>query len=38
LAATPKYVRGTVMDCLTESLTIAKAQAALALELRSTKT
>ena len=36
LAAMPQYIRGTVRDCLTESLAIAKAQSALALELRST--
>ena len=38
LAAMPQYGRGTAMDCLTESLAVAKAQSALALELRSTIT
>jgi predicted ATPase/DNA-binding winged helix-turn-helix (wHTH) protein len=36
LAAMPQYGRGAAMDCLTESLAVAKAQSALALELRST--
>jgi predicted ATPase/DNA-binding winged helix-turn-helix (wHTH) protein len=36
LAAMPKYGRDVATDCLTESLTVAKAQFALALELRST--
>jgi predicted ATPase len=36
LAAIPQYGRDSVMNCLTEALTVAKAQSALALELRST--
>jgi predicted ATPase/DNA-binding winged helix-turn-helix (wHTH) protein len=36
LAAMPQYGRGTAIDCLFESLAVAKAQSALALELRST--
>jgi predicted ATPase/DNA-binding winged helix-turn-helix (wHTH) protein len=36
LAATPQYNRSAAMDCLTESLAVAKAQSALALELKST--
>jgi predicted ATPase len=36
LAAMPQYGRGPAMECLTESLAVAKAQSALALELRST--
>jgi predicted ATPase/DNA-binding winged helix-turn-helix (wHTH) protein len=36
LAAMPQYGRGAAMDCLIESLAVAKAQSALALELRST--
>jgi predicted ATPase/DNA-binding winged helix-turn-helix (wHTH) protein len=36
LAAMPQYGRGMAVDCLTESLAVAKAQSALALELRST--
>jgi predicted ATPase len=36
LAAMPQYGRDSAMDCLTEALAIAKAQSALALELRST--
>ena len=36
LAAIPQYGRVAAMDCLTESLAVAKAQSALALELRST--
>jgi predicted ATPase len=36
LAAMPQYGRRAAMDCLTESLAVAKAQSALALELRST--
>ena len=36
LAAMPQYGRESAMNCLTEALAIAKAQSALALELRST--
>ena len=36
LAAIPQYGRDSVMNCLTEALAVAKAQSALALELRST--
>jgi predicted ATPase len=36
LAAMPQYGRGPAVECLTESLAVAKAQSALALELRST--
>jgi predicted ATPase/DNA-binding winged helix-turn-helix (wHTH) protein len=36
LAAMPQYGPGTAIDCLIESLAVAKAQSALALELRST--
>jgi tetratricopeptide (TPR) repeat protein len=36
LAAMPHYGRGSAMSCLTEALTVAKSQSALALELRST--
>jgi predicted ATPase len=36
LAAMPQYGREMAIDCLTESLAVAKAQSALALELRST--
>jgi predicted ATPase len=36
LAAMPQYGRDSAMTCLTEALAVAKAQSALALELRST--
>jgi predicted ATPase len=36
LAAMPQHGRDLAMDCLTESLAVAKEQSALALELRST--
>jgi predicted ATPase/DNA-binding winged helix-turn-helix (wHTH) protein len=36
LAAMPQYGRDSAMNCLTDSLAIAKAQSAIALELRST--
>jgi predicted ATPase/DNA-binding winged helix-turn-helix (wHTH) protein len=36
LAAMPQYGRAAAMDCLAEALAVAKAQSALALELRST--
>ena len=36
LAAMPQYGRGSAINCLTEALAVAKAQSALALELRST--
>jgi predicted ATPase len=36
LAAMPQYGRDAAMDCLTEALAVAKAQSALALELRVT--
>jgi predicted ATPase/DNA-binding winged helix-turn-helix (wHTH) protein len=35
-AAMPQYGRDSAIDCLTEALAVAKAQSALALELRST--
>jgi predicted ATPase len=38
LAAMPQYGRDAAMNCLTEALAIARAQSALALELRSTIT
>jgi predicted ATPase/DNA-binding winged helix-turn-helix (wHTH) protein len=38
LAAMPQYGRDSAMNCLTEALAVAKAQSALALELRSTIT
>jgi predicted ATPase/DNA-binding winged helix-turn-helix (wHTH) protein len=38
LATMPQYGRDPAMDCLTEALAVAKAQSALALELRSTIT
>jgi predicted ATPase/DNA-binding winged helix-turn-helix (wHTH) protein len=38
LAAMPQYGRDAAMNCLTEALAVAKAQSALALELRSTIT
>ena len=38
LAAMPQYGRDSAMTCLTEALAVAKAQSALALELRSTIT
>jgi predicted ATPase/DNA-binding winged helix-turn-helix (wHTH) protein len=38
LAAMPQYGRDSAMSCLTEALAIAKAQSALALELRVTTT
>jgi predicted ATPase len=36
LAAMPQYGRDSAINCLTEALAVAKAQSALALELRST--
>ena len=36
LAAMPQYGRDSAIDCLFEALAVAKAQSALALELRST--
>ena len=36
LAAMPQHGRESAMNCLTEALAVAKAQSALALELRST--
>jgi tetratricopeptide (TPR) repeat protein len=36
LAAMPQHGRGSAIDCLIEALAVAKAQSALALELRST--
>ena len=38
LAAMPQYGRDAAMNCLTEALAVARAQSALALELRSTIT
>ena len=38
LAAMPQHGRDSAMNCLTEALAVAKAQSALALELRSTIT
>jgi predicted ATPase len=38
VAAMPQYGRESAMNCLTEALAVAKAQSALALELRSTIT
>jgi predicted ATPase len=38
VAAMPQYGRDSAMNCLTEALAVAKAQSALALELRSTTT
>src|SRR6201999_2897614 len=38
LAAMPQHDRDQAMNCLTEALAVAKAQSALALELRSTIT
>jgi len=38
LVAMPQYGRDSAMNCLTEALAVAKAQSALALELRSTIT
>ena len=38
LAAMPQYGRDSAMNCLTEALAVARAQSALALELRSTIT
>jgi predicted ATPase len=36
LAAMPQHGRDSAMSCLTEAIAVAKAQAALALELKST--
>jgi predicted ATPase len=38
LAAMPQHGRDSAMNCLTEALAVARAQSALALELRSTIT
>jgi predicted ATPase len=38
LAAMPQHGRDSAMNCLTEALAVARAQSALALELRSTMT